>query len=201
MTTPDTKAIRARMEALAGLSVYHSDLPIVEPNWHIAPPENKIRMLANVRIEPGNAVDVANASLIAATADMRETILALCAEVDELRADIETCTAKRDEWADRAMTELGNVLDLRAENERLRRMLDLRGTGPAERYWEGRWRDEAADNERLRNFIVDFSETKFDRIDRRSPDPQDDLDPLTDYLAIEAWQEDARAALAQKGGE
>ena len=58
-----------------------------------------------------------------------------------------------------------------------------------------------ADNERLRNFIVDFSETKFDRIDRRSPDPQDDLDPLTDYLAIEAWQEDAQAALAQKEGK
>ena len=56
-----------------------------------------------------------------------------------------------------------------------------------------------AENERLRNFIVDFSETKFDRIDRRSLDPQDDLDPLTDYMAIEAWQEDARAALAQKG--
>ena len=26
---------------------------------------------------------------------------------------------------------------------------DLRGTGPAERYWEGRWRDEAAEIERL----------------------------------------------------
>ena len=37
----------------------------------------------------------------------------------------------------------------RSEIERLRRMLDLRGTGPAERYWEGRWRDEAAENERL----------------------------------------------------
>lgn len=48
------------------------------------------------------------------------TILALCDALDEMRADIETCTAKRDEWADRAMTELGNVLDLRAENDRLR---------------------------------------------------------------------------------
>ena len=93
------------------------------------------------------------------------------------------------------------VFALCDEVDRLRRMLDLCGTGPAERYWEGRWRDEAADNERLRNFIVDFSETKFDRIDRRSPDPQDDLDPITDYLAIEAWQDDARAALAQKWGE
>ena len=61
--------------------------------------------------------------------------------------------------------------------------------------------DLRAENERLRNFIVDFADTKFDRIDCRAPDPQDDLDPLTDYLTIEAWQEDARAALAQKGGE
>ena len=58
-----------------------------------------------------------------------------------------------------------------------------------------------AENERLRNFIVDFSETKFDRIDRRSLDPQDDLDPLTDCLAIEAWQEDARAALLRHGDD
>ena len=86
--------------------------------------------------------------------DAARTIVTLCDALDELRADMETCTAKRDEWADRAMTELGNVLDLRAENEKLRRMLDLRGTGPAERYWEGRWRDEAADNGRLRAALM-----------------------------------------------
>ena len=43
--------------------------------------------------------------------------------------------------------------DAQTEIERLRRMLDLRGTGPAERYWEGRWRDEAAEIERLRTII------------------------------------------------
>ena len=52
-----------------------------------------------------------------------EAMRALCDALDKLRADIETCTANRDEWADRAMTELGNVLDLRAENERLRSAL------------------------------------------------------------------------------
>ena len=65
----------------------------------------------------------------------------------------------------------------RAEIERLRRMLDLRGTGPAERYWEGRWRDEAADNERLR-------------------------EALTKINVGDGWAAQiARAALAQKGGD
>jgi hypothetical protein len=69
----------------------------------------------------------ADTRLIAAAPDMRATILALCDALD----------------------------DAKAENERLRRILDLRGTGPAERYWEGRWRDEAADNERLRGLLAE----------------------------------------------
>ena len=67
--------------------------------------------------------------------------------------------------------------DAQTEIERLRRMLDLRGTGPAERYWEGRWRDEAADNERLR-------------------------EALTKINVGDGWAAQiARAALAQKGEE
>ena len=58
-----------------------------------------------------------------------------------------------------------------------------------------------AENERFRGFMEDFAAWKFERIDRRAPDPQDDLDPLTDYLAVEAWQDDARATLGQEGGE
>lgn len=49
---------------------------------------------------------------------------------------------------------------------------------------------------KLEAFVSDFAEFKFDPISRRAPDPQDDLDPVTDWLAIEAWQDDARAALA-----
>ena len=89
----DTEAIRAQMEALAGLnagpSFYHSDLPSVEPNWHVVTTDDNTRMLANVRIEPGSAMGVANASLIATTTDIHATILALCDAMDELRADNE----------------------------------------------------------------------------------------------------------------
>ena len=105
-----------------------------------------------------------------------DNILALCDALDELRAGNE-----------RLQTIIGNLHTVEEKH---------RETANAHFHRANRLQ---AENERLRNFIVDFSETKFDRIDRRSPDPQDDLDPLTDYLAIEAWQEDARAALAQKG--
>ena len=41
------------------------------------------------------------------------------------------------------------ILSLYDEMERLRGLLDRRGVGKAERYWEGRWRDEKAENDRL----------------------------------------------------
>ena len=107
MTTPDTKAIRAKAKM-----------------WHLP-------------------------------AGIADDILALCEALGELRADIETCTAKRDEWADRAMTELGNVLDLRAEIERLQTIIGNlhaveekhRETANAQFHRANRLR---ADNERLR---------------------------------------------------
>ena len=56
----------------------------------------------------------------------------------------------------------------------------------------------ALEVERLSGFISDFASAKFERIDRRAQDLQDDLDPITDHLAVEAWQDDARAALDAK---
>ena len=188
MTTPDTAAIRAQMEPLDGFTP-GPWLPHNQPgDWglwgahriHVADasPYDWDQCIAQVEYQTPYCLGEKRSVIEAAkTAACNARLIAAAPEMRE------------------------TILTLCADVERLRRMLDLRGTGPAERYWEGRWRDEAADNERLRNFIEDFSETKFDRIDRRSPDPQDDLDPLTDYLTIEAWQEDARAALAQNEGK
>lgn len=50
--------------------IYYADLPSTEPNWHIVTTANKMRVLANVHIEPGNAMDEANARLIAAAPDL-----------------------------------------------------------------------------------------------------------------------------------
>ena len=48
--------------------IHHAES--VDPAWHIVTPENGMRVVANVHIEPGNEVDVANAHLIAAAPDM-----------------------------------------------------------------------------------------------------------------------------------
>lgn len=44
--------------------ICYADLPSTEPNWHIVTTANKLRVIANVHIEPGNAMDEANARLI-----------------------------------------------------------------------------------------------------------------------------------------
>ena len=49
---------------------FYADLPSTDPNWHIVTNESRMRVLANVHIEPGNAVDLANAHLITAAPDL-----------------------------------------------------------------------------------------------------------------------------------
>ena len=111
MTTTDTKAIRAQMDALAGFTAgpwYTHNQP---GDWglggahsiHVADanPYEWDQCIAHVEYqtpyclgEKPSVLEAArtaacNARLIAAAPDMRETILALCAEVDELRAENE----------------------------------------------------------------------------------------------------------------
>jgi hypothetical protein len=50
--------------------IFYADLPSTDPNWHIVTTKNKMRVLANVHIEPGNEMDLANARLIAAAPDL-----------------------------------------------------------------------------------------------------------------------------------
>ena len=54
--------------------ICYADLPSREPNWHIITTANKMRVLANVHIEPGNETDEANAALMVAAPDMSEAI-------------------------------------------------------------------------------------------------------------------------------
>ena len=54
--------------------ICYADLPSTEPNWHIVTTANKLRVIANVHIEPGNAMDEANASLIAAAPDLLQAL-------------------------------------------------------------------------------------------------------------------------------
>ena len=60
--------------------IYYADLPSQDPDWHIVTTENRLRILANVHIEPGNQVDEATARLIAAAPDLLEALIdAVCA--------------------------------------------------------------------------------------------------------------------------
>ena len=59
-------------------------------------------------------------------------------------------------------------------------------------------RDEAlAEVDRLRGFIKDFAEAKFEEVRRMWPSrsPEDEQDPVTDYWAVLGWQNDARELL------
>ena len=54
--------------------IFYADLPSTDPDWHIVTTANRMRVLANVHIEPGNAMDIANARLIAAAPDLLEAL-------------------------------------------------------------------------------------------------------------------------------
>lgn len=54
--------------------IFYADLPSTDPNWHIVTTANKLRVLANVHIEPDNPMDEANARLIAAAPDLLEAM-------------------------------------------------------------------------------------------------------------------------------
>ena len=93
--------------------------------------------------------------------------------------------------------------ELRADNERLKRLLDLHGVGPAERYWEGRWRAEAADNERLRAALQPFSEEAGYWISHNYSREDRPVEGFKGYTSVMTCGDlfNAHAALAQKGGE
>ncbi len=62
------------LESLRGFTpgpwVSYADVPSTDPNWHIVTNESRMRVLANVHIEPGSEMDAANARLITAAPDL-----------------------------------------------------------------------------------------------------------------------------------
>ena len=172
----DTKAIRAQMDALAGFTAgpWNADLG---ETYRVKADGMNIATANFVTLLDRIPTDQVgqNVRLIAAAPDMHEAILALCDALDELRA----------------------------ENERLKRLLDLQGTGPAERYWEGRWRGEAADNERLRAALQPFSEEAGYWISHNYSREDRPVEGFKGYTSVMTCGDlfNAHAALAQKGGE
>ncbi|WP_143322750.1 hypothetical protein [Candidimonas nitroreducens] len=64
--------------------IYYADTPSADPNWHIVTTANRMRVLANVHIEPGNGMDVANARLIAAAPDLVDALRVAYSDIRRL---------------------------------------------------------------------------------------------------------------------
>ena len=117
----------------------------------------------------------------AAAPDMHATILTLC--------DAQDAGAARE-------------AALLAEVGRLKTLLNIRGTGPAERYWEGRWRDEAAENDKLRAALKPFAACA-DILDEETANTKREFpgDEWVKFRLLVSDYRHARAALAQNGDE
>ena len=68
--TPSNATAEPAAAHTPGPWVCYADLPSTEPDWHIVTTSNRLRVLANVHIEPGNKTDEANARLIAAAPEL-----------------------------------------------------------------------------------------------------------------------------------
>jgi hypothetical protein len=71
----------------------YADVPSVDPNWHIVTSDSRLRVLANVHIEPGNEMDAANARLITAAPDLLSAAKAVVEQWDTPNWKLEQPTA------------------------------------------------------------------------------------------------------------
>jgi hypothetical protein len=89
---------------------------------------------------------------------------------------------------------------LQRENERLQAEIDRKSSMPGDhRYWEGRYRDEAAENEKLRVALKPFADVaKY-----YDPPEEDENQKLWGIATMPTIGNvrDARTALASTGGE
>jgi hypothetical protein len=81
----------------------YADTPSIEPNWHIVTNASRMRVLANVHIEPGNEVDAANARLIAAAPELLEACQAIFACIESGMLVRSTANDFDSDWAIRQL--------------------------------------------------------------------------------------------------
>ena len=92
--THTTEKLEAMLAAATpGPWICYADIPSADPNWHIVTTANKLRVLANVHIEPGNSVDPANAALIAAAPTITAELIAARRKLDAVQGLVETVEA------------------------------------------------------------------------------------------------------------
>ena len=200
MTSPDTKEIRAQMEAMAGFTAgpWSANCPreerIVGRMHRVLNPEDYPAAFVPAWDRPqagqvdGTDEAIANARLIAAAPDIYATILALCDALDEMRAEIERLQTiignlhtVEEKHRETANTHFHRANRLQVENERLRRLL--------------------RDGCDLMSVEVDAlkSGVSIDCEMRPGQEDQHTMDAITE---LDGWIDRAgRAALAQKGDQ
>ena len=129
--------------------------------------EDKVRMALTTLRE----LEKANIAYVDANTDLLSTLESLQRENEALKKDrdfwkeqFQVETRYRIELADRgtllALTDANSRAEAaEAEVARLQAEIDRKSSMPGDhRYWEGRYRDEAAENEKLREALKPFSE-------------------------------------------
>ena len=97
----------------------YADTPSTEPNWHIITNNSRMRIIANVHIEPENAVDLANARLIQRAPELLASLRELLAAMEDYQMDVgEPPPFKHRKMMDRAYAALSPNAGLGAEDER-----------------------------------------------------------------------------------
>ena len=128
MATPDTKAIRAQMEALTGFTAgpWRDEDGVIQSQTTVW--QNGVKQVgwdyATIRAEVTDDWDqAANARLIAAAPDMHATILALCDTVDDLRAEVKTLRKQAETLKEGWRISDEGRIEAESENERLQKAL------------------------------------------------------------------------------
>lgn len=145
MTTEELKRLAA--EITPGPYICYADLPSVEPNWHIITTANKMRVIANVHIEPDSTMDAAMAELFTLSPDLlRELIDRMEADAPvtareaELEAENERLTARAEKAEAERDEATGTIERLNSNNLTL--CAELAGWKQAARQMEAE-RDQA----------------------------------------------------------
>ena len=190
MTAPDTKAIRAQMEALTGFTAgpWRDEDGVIQSQTVVW--QNGVKQVgwdyAAIRAEVTDDWDqAANARLIAAAPDMHATILALCDALDTEQSKVrrmgrEVNYAKYGQPDFAWGIHLEAMAELNAENERLHTIID----------------NLHAVEEKHR----ETANAEFHRANRLQVENERLREALTKINVGDGWAAQiARAALAQKG--
>ncbi|MND54123.1 hypothetical protein D3C87_908390 [compost metagenome] len=160
--------------------------------------EDKVRMALTTMRE----LEKANVAYVDANTELLSTIESLQRENEELRKDKDHIAAEKAGIAKNAHSNVdywkSQAEAAEAEVKRLQAEIDRKSSMPGDhRYWEGRYRDEAAENDRLNAILEPFRAVSKDWVDENGwTDVACQHDRIVDWFGPSDFR-----ALASTGGE